>query len=665
MINITRQWKQANNSDLYGNISVTKNINFDKEGYLALSNSSRAAMHSSIDADFDVPAVILFNEDYDYFTQTWDDPFSISAQVLSRYPTQITTADVPAGDIQSDAIISNGQMVVTDKDDVLFYTIATDTWADANITLTNSGQHALENFLSLNAVAVADVNTVKLYTSPLSASPVLISTLTIPTDFEITRTAYHNQNLYIGTRHKQGGHAFMYVWSGQGSAAQQTYEVDSNIIFSLCVHKGTVVILTGTGELLAFNGGGFTMLDAFPIYYTDMSLVDNSNIVLYKNIMKSNGDVLYILFNNDENNQRKLINQPDGVWCYDEKVGLYHKYSVSNSLINIQSIATASVNITTNEITVASPALPTGTEVYFQESTSPIGGLTDETKYFVIKVDATHIKLATTKANAVAGTAIDLTTTGATGQTFVFFPNIDYGQFLSNRTMSLTTIDRSVTTPQYGTDLIWGAEVEQRTLTGDDGMAGTTSAYVEARGYFISPKIFSGDVTETFNLLTVKYSKLMNELDKIIVKYRTEDDGLEFIDISSTANWRGTWTSTNTFTTTQTDWSRAIVGDEIEVLRGAAGGLLAHITEISSNAGTYTITIDETFDNYITGDISTVIFRNWKKFAVIDSTNTLGYLSEQLGANGKFIQLKIELRGLGVKIEEVKIDDKYLLPASN
>jgi hypothetical protein len=664
MINIQRQWKQANNSDLYGNISVTKNINFDKEGYLSLSNSSRAAMHSSIDADFDVPAVILYSENYEYFVETWDAPFKTDYQILSSYPTQITDSGVPDGDLQSDAVLSNSTMVVTQDTDVDFYDIVGNSWTDTNISLTDSGQHAVENFLSLNAIAIADINTVKLYSSPLTATPVLITTLTIPSDFEITKTVYYNQNLYIGTRHKYGGHAFMFVWNGQGSAYQQAYETDSNIIFSLCVHQGGVVALTGQGELLRFNGGGFTQLDAFPIYYTDMSLTDNSNIGLYKNIMKSNGDVLYILFNNRENDAKKLTNQPDGVWCYDDKVGLYHRYSLSNSLVNIQTIATTSVDTTTDAIVVASPALPTGTEVYYKKGTTAIGGLTDETKYFVIKVDATHIKLATTKALAIAGTAIDLTSTGANNQSFVFFPNIDYGQFLGVRTMALATIDRSVTNPQYGTDVIWGAEVEQRQLTGDDGMMGTTSGLVEARGYFITPKVFSENVIDTFNLLTLKYSKLMTELDKIIVKYRTEDDGLEFIDVTGT-NWRGTWTSTNTFTATQTDWSRAVVGDEIEVLNGAAGGLLAHITQIVDNSGTYTVTIDETFDNYITGDLSTIIFRNWKKFAVIDQTNTNGYITENINVLGKFIQLKIELRGLGIKIEELKVDNKYLLPAKN
>ena len=43
-----------------------------------------------------------------------------------------------------------------------------------------------------------------------------------------------------------------------------------------------------------------------------------------------------------------------------------------------------------------------------------IGGLTDGTAYFIIKVDQNNIKLATSSSNAAAGTAIDLTS-GAAG----------------------------------------------------------------------------------------------------------------------------------------------------------------------------------------------------------------------------------------------------------
>lgn len=664
MINIpneAKRWKQTNNSDLMGNIAVTKNINFDNEGYLTLSNSSRAAMHSSIDADFDVPADIVYEEDHTYLIPTWDDMFRCGYEPLGEYATQVTDEGVPSTDIETGATVVNDQVVISQDTDVDYYDLATNAWVDTNISLTADGQHPVVNFLSLAAVAVANVYQVKLYSTPFSATPTLITTLNLQTDFEITQMCYFNQNLYIATRHTNGGHAYMFVWNGQGSAAQQGYKVDSNMIFSICVHKDTIVLLTGDGELLAFNGGGFTQLDAFPIFYTDRHLIDVANIGMYKAIMKSNGDVLYILFSNDDT-QLRLTNQPDGIWCYDEKVGLYHKYSLSNSLINIQSINTTAVDVDTNQITVASPAYPTGTEVFYRKSGTVIGGLVNETKYFVIKVDATHIKLATTKANAIAGTAIDLTTTGEVVQDLVFFPNIDYGQTLNSRTMTVFPMVTNGNTPHYGSDVLWGAEVKQRTLTGDDAMLGSTTPSVESRGYFVTTKIFSSEVTDTFDNLVVKYSPFVSEMDKIIVKYRTEDDRRDEINIQD-SGWQATWTSTTTFTTTQADMSSAIVGDEIEILMGAAGGLLAHITDISETGGTYTVTIDETFDHYITGDKSVFVFRNWKKFKTISSTGT-GFISEQLGVNGKFLQLKIELRGIKTRIEEVKVDNKYLLPAS-
>lgn len=668
MINLPsqeKQWKQSNSSDLYGNISVTKNINFDNEGYLALSNSPRLAMDNSIDSDFDNPSAIIFSPNHGYFVPTWDNAFQVDERVLSSYPTQVTDTGIPSTDIESDVVWFGGLMPLSQDTDLDYYTPGTDTWTDTNISLTGSGQHPIENFLSLSALAVANVNTVKLYANPLTATPTLITTLNILADFEITGMKYLNQNLYIATRNIYGGHAFLYVWNGSGSAAQQAYEVDSNIIFSLTVHKGSIVLLTGQGELLQFTGGGFKHLDAFPIFYTDRALTDTNNIGNYKNIMKSNGDVLYILFN-DSSNSIRLTNQPDGVWCYDEDVGLYHKYSLSNSLVNVQTIATSAVNTTTDQITVSSPALPTGTEVYYRDAGGTVlAGLTNETKYFVINVDSTHIKLATTKALALAGTAIDLTGTGNNSQTLVFFPNIDFGAFLTDRTMSLCVIDRPSADPQYGTDIIWGAEVNRRTLSGDNAALGTTTGYVEARGYFITPKIFSNEVTDMFNLLTLKYSRFTSELDKIIIKYRVTDDMRHEIDTSNSA-WRATWTSTTTFTTTQADFADAVVGDEVEFLDGAAGGMLAHITAISENAGTYTVTIDETFDQYITGDVSTVIFRNWTKFATIDSTNATdqGFFTQNIDMAGKFIQLKVELRGLGVKVEELKVDNKFFLPST-
>lgn len=667
MINLPnqeKQWNQANQSDLFGNVHVTKNITFDTEGYLNLSYSSRASMNETIDADFDNPAVMLFNEDYNYFVATWDSAFQTDSNILKSYPIQITTSGVPSTDIQTDAVWFGGLMAVSQDTDLDYYNVSANTWTDTNISLNNNGQHPLQNFWSLSALAVANVNTVGMYAQPLTATPTLINTLTISSDLEITSMVYFNQNLYIGTYNVYGGNAYMYVWNGLGTAAQQVYEVKSPTILSMCVHQDAVWLTVGNGSLLKFNGGSFDFVDAFPMYYNNQSMVDNlGNLPMYKNTMVSNGHLLYILFSNDDNNNNRLLDQPDGIWCYDPKVGLYHRYSMSNSLVSIQT--TSTVNTTTNEITVtASPV--TGTEVVFNES-SGLSPLNNGVKYYVIKVSATVIKLAYTLEDALAGNAIDLITSGGSNS-YTFFPNVDFGQYYTSRTMALTVIDGIVQNPIYGTEILWGGEVAVRdSASSDYGTLGTVSNGVGARGYFITPKIFSSDVTDTFNLVSIKFSPFTSELDKIIIKYRLEDDMKQYINLSS---WDMAWTSSTTFTTSETGWSEAIVGNEVEILMGAGGGLLGHITSISQDAdtGIYTVTLDESYDNYTSGDVGRAIFRNWIKWKTIeygDSNAGQHFLSTQLGKSGKFLQMKVELRGVRTRIEQLLVDNKYRLIAQS
>jgi hypothetical protein len=71
------------------------------------------------------------------------------------------------------------------------------------------------------------------------------------------------------------------------------------------------------------------------------------------------------------------------------------------------------VNTTTETIAIPSHGFATGDAVAYESSGSAIGGLTDGTTYFVIRVDPNTIKLATTASNATAGTAINLSAVGA------------------------------------------------------------------------------------------------------------------------------------------------------------------------------------------------------------------------------------------------------------
>lgn len=77
-----------------------------------------------------------------------------------------------------------------------------------------------------------------------------------------------------------------------------------------------------------------------------------------------------------------------------------------------ETFATTDVNITTDQITVTND-IPTATEIRFSSTGALPAPLVSGTIYYAIRIDATHIKVATNPVNAAAGTAIDLTDVGS------------------------------------------------------------------------------------------------------------------------------------------------------------------------------------------------------------------------------------------------------------
>lgn len=81
---------------------------------------------------------------------------------------------------------------------------------------------------------------------------------------------------------------------------------------------------------------------------------------------------------------------------------------------NNQTFGTGAVNTTTDVITLSSTtAFPTGTPVTFTSTSGVPAGLSVGVVYYVINVSGTTIKVATSSANATAGAAVDITSTGS------------------------------------------------------------------------------------------------------------------------------------------------------------------------------------------------------------------------------------------------------------
>ncbi|MEI8370631.1 MAG: Ig-like domain repeat protein [Planctomycetia bacterium] len=89
--------------------------------------------------------------------------------------------------------------------------------------------------------------------------------------------------------------------------------------------------------------------------------------------------------------------------------------SESPTLGETTTIPTSSVTVTGDTIALSSAhGWQTGNRIVYRSgSGTAIGGLTDGTSYFVIVVNATTVKLATTLENAVANRAIPLSSTGS------------------------------------------------------------------------------------------------------------------------------------------------------------------------------------------------------------------------------------------------------------
>lgn len=178
------------------------------------------------------------------------------------------------------------------------------------------------------------------------------------------------------------------------------------------------------------------------------------------------------------------------------------------------------------------------------------------------------------------------------------------------------------------------------------------------RGYIITPYLPIEDVSVAWEALFLKFKRFIDSGNRIIVKWRV----VEPIKNPDTSNnsWfhplqkEGTWATTTTFTSAVP--TGVIVGDEVEVMCGDNAGCLFKISALSAtpdDSTTITVTIAEASPVSST-DKAFFRFDNFKTETAISATD-IGSKKVQFTApaHGEFVQLKIELRGMGVELDEM------------
>lgn len=160
------------------------------------------------------------------------------------------------------------------------------------------------------------------------------------------------------------------------------------------------------------------------------------------------------------------------------------------------------------------------------------------------------------------------------------------------------------------------------------------------RGYFVTARHEADSVMDTFNSLYTKVDTLPSG-SSVTVKYRTTWNEPVLVDDI-------TWLNATQFTTTSSDVTDALIGQEIEIIAGYRSGYLANITAVEGGT-TKTVTIDQSIG--LLNETSDIQIDNWL---------TLGTHSpeegevKELGAKapGTFVQYKVILTG-NVTLREV------------
>jgi len=161
----------------------------------------------------------------------------------------------------------------------------------------------------------------------------------------------------------------------------------------------------------------------------------------------------------------------------------------------------------------------------------------------------------------------------------------------------------------------------------------------QKKGYFVTTWFNSEEVEDKWSRLWAVYRRLLNSSDKIVFKYRLNEETPTYATI--------TWVNTTSFTTT-TDITaygptatgfNGTTGGEVEVLQGTGSGACVHITNIVNNGGTYTVTVDDTVTGVTTGTAK-ARFQKWIKLFPEITGQVLSWSQMAINANNTRIQIK-------------------------
>jgi hypothetical protein len=210
-----------------------------------------------------------------------------------------------------------------------------------------------------------------------------------------------------------------------------------------------------------------------------------------------------------------------------------------------------------------------------------------------------------------------------------------------------------------GSDLMYGGAVSSGSMSNiyslmslgfSHGVGSFTTTPIPAAGFF-----------DAFTKIMQAVDNMFLDSAQLVIKYSTAPRYGFPVQYTKDLSARSTWVTTSSFTidSTKKDFSQVQVGDEIDIIEGAAAGYTAHITAIDTSTSTYSITIDEVLP-VSAGQKSEMSVDNWKKLIVATSNNS-NFIEKQVAETlipelkGGYVQLKVEIRGIQPAVRKLSV----------
>lgn len=227
---------------------------------------------------------------------------------------------------------------------------------------------------------------------------------------------------------------------------------------------------------------------------------------------------------------------------------------------------------------------------------------------------------------------------------------VDYGASRIAGAGGLAEIDfPNTASGKNGTFMAGATYYTSATATSAAAFYDDSNDTLEKGGYLISTKLQALDINGqpsvqgSWPSIYTLYKQLQNVNDEIALKYRVYEKTSTPVEATIT------WTSTTTFTVLNSavDVSQYWIsgtGGEVEITAGVGAGQCSHIIDAVNNAGTWAVTVDETYTG-ASSQTAKARFENWIKLSEIAYNNSIPsgvtYGQDTPGAISNWIQFKI------------------------